>query len=99
MQKQPSKSIFVDLMPIEPLMAIAWVDGLRWALGDEEIAASFRKDTGIQWHPGRTPIDRMIDEAAGADREFLIAFAKWFNQNLWGEVDGRARKIWKEEPR
>lgn len=78
-----------DLMPRNPLMAIAWADGLRWAIGDPQIVANYRADTGDNWQPGTTPIDRMIDDSSGAGLAFARSFAKWFNANIWGEVDGR----------
>ncbi len=31
----------------------------------------------------------MIDEATGVDAEFIWAFAKWHNENIWGEEDAR----------
>lgn len=64
----------------------AWEGCLRWALGKDEILNAFRAETGNQWHPGRTPIDRMIDKATGVDREFMVAFVAWFNENVWGDV-------------
>jgi hypothetical protein len=70
-----------ELMPDDTptYMAPAWLGCIRWALGKSDILAAFRADTGNTWEPGRTPIDRMIDEATGADREFITAFVKWAN--------------------
>lgn len=65
----------------------AWVGALRYAIGAPEILDAFERDTGIHWRHGRTPIDRMIDEATGADRQFLAAFVTWFNANVWGPID------------
>jgi hypothetical protein len=47
---------------------------------------AFRADTGMQWTPGRTPLERLIDEATGADTAFLEAFAAWMNREIWGAV-------------
>ncbi len=78
------------LMPTSRLMVPIWLGGLSFALGDDETLAQFRADTGNNWTPGRTPIDRMIDSAMGADRAFIISFIRWFNREIWGEVEGRA---------
>jgi hypothetical protein len=76
---------FDDLMPEDPLMAIAWADSLRFALGRDDILAAFRAETGIRWEPGKTGLDRLIDEATDADYRFIRAFAAWHNKNIWGE--------------
>lgn len=72
-------------MQTDYLQAVAWIGGIRYALGNDEMIAAFRKDTGNRWSPGRTPLERMIDEAAGADGAFFLAFAEWFTKNIWGE--------------
>lgn len=78
------------MMPSDtpPIMFQAWLDCLRWAIGEPEIVAKFRAETGTTWTPGKTPLDRMIDDAGGAERGFVEAFVKWFNVNVWGPVDG-----------
>lgn len=65
-------------------MAHAWVDALRWAIGEEKVLADFRKATGNAWTPPKTPIDAMVDSASGADKAFIEAFVAWFNENVWG---------------
>jgi hypothetical protein len=72
-------------MPRDTLLQIAWVDGLRWALGEPGIVAAFREKTGNRWQPAKTPLDRMVDAATGADLEFVKAFAAWFNEHIWGQ--------------
>ncbi len=67
-------------------MRPAWVSCLSFSIRDEAIFAQFRADTGEQWQLGRTPLDRMIDKAAGRDRAALLAFIRWFNKNVWGEA-------------
>src|SRR5947208_188021 len=76
------------LMPEDPIMAGAWVGSLRYALGRADVRAAFRADTGIARAPGKTPVDRMIDEATGADFAFVKAFARWHSQNIRGEEAG-----------
>ena len=60
---------------------------LHDALGEEKIVAAFRNDTGNQWRPGKTGIDRAIDKATGADERFLRGFVTWFNVNVWGSIE------------
>lgn len=68
-------------------MAGAWVSCLRWAIGKEEVRASFTQETGIAWSPPRNGFERAIDEATGADRKFVEAFVTWFNDAVWGDVN------------
>ena len=80
----------MDLFPADtpPYMASAWVGCISWALGDPGTVAAFRRDTGVQWTPGATSIERMVDEATGAEWEFLKRFVRWANVNAWGPLDG-----------
>jgi hypothetical protein len=71
---------FLPYLPTHPLMQVAWVDCLRWAITEEEIIRAFRTETGCTWTPGRTPLERMIDAATGAEVSFLEAFLSWFNR-------------------
>jgi hypothetical protein len=68
-------------------MTPAWLGCIHWALGNEEIVSAFRADTGMRWRPATTPFDRMIDQAVGAERQFLEAFIRWVNVNVWGPVN------------
>lgn len=88
--KVMTDNIFDNLMPTSPLMIPVWLDGLRWAISEDSIVSQFRQETGNQWTPGKTALEAMIDTATGADRDFILAFTKWFNRNIWGEVNGRA---------
>jgi hypothetical protein len=53
-------------LPDDLIMTPAWVDCLRWSIGESEILAEFRADTGCDFIPRLTSIDWMIDEATGA---------------------------------
>jgi len=83
-------SPFADLMPSGPhaYLIPAWLGCLRWALGNDEIMAAFRAETGNTWTPGRSGLEVAIDRATGAEATFFRAFAKWVNENLWGDPDG-----------
>lgn len=63
---------------------------LEWAIGETQIVAAFRKDTGNNWSPATSPLDKMIDEACGVGEDFLRQFIEWFNVNVWGPIDGPA---------
>lgn len=79
-----------DLMPTSPLAQIAWVDALRWAIGNYSLIGQFQKDTGLTVVPVSNPLDAMIDAATGLHQNITVQFVKWFNANIWGEVNGRA---------
>ncbi len=86
----PAGQTLSDLAPTNPLMVAPWIGCLQWAISTDEIVEAFREQTGNNWHPSQIPIENMIDEATGADRDFILSFARWVNRNIWGEVDGRA---------
>ncbi len=92
-QDDEPESPVADLMPKSDFMASAWIGSVRYALTREDVVAAFRKETGNQWRPGRTPLDAMIDQAAGAALDFIRAFAKWHNENIWGEENGKPMDI------
>lgn len=69
-------------------MLSAWASCMTWAIAHAEIMAAFRADTGNQWQPGRTPLDKMIDNATGAHQKFITDFVNWANINVWGTIDG-----------
>lgn len=59
-----------SLMPADTpdYMAPAWASCMQWAIGEPDILAAYRAETGDRWEPGKTGLDRMIDKACGADR-------------------------------
>lgn len=77
--------LITQYLPSNPIMAQAWVDCLRWSVTEPEILAAFRQATGSDYSPGATPIERMIDQATGRDREFVERYIAWFHENVWGE--------------
>jgi hypothetical protein len=89
MKSSENKVNLIDLKPADTpdYMLSAWIGCLHWALGDPKVLADFRAETGNQWTPGRTPIDRMIDQSTGADRQFIIEFVKWANVHVWGPIE------------
>jgi len=74
-----------DYMPPDPLMALAWRDCLRWAIGYEPILTAFVNDTGVKVAPLRTALDRMICQSTGEGEAIARQFVEWFNVNIWGK--------------
>jgi hypothetical protein len=62
-----------------------WASAMMAALKNDDIFEAFKRDTGLTCKPGRSGIERMIDEATGFDRKLAEGFCKWFNENVWGE--------------
>ncbi|MDG2571046.1 hypothetical protein P7L87_26180 [Vibrio parahaemolyticus] len=77
---------FADHLPEDALMRQAWLDCLHWAVGEADILARFRVETGNNWEPGTTPEKILIDQATGAGRAFFEAFVPWLNTSVWGDV-------------
>jgi hypothetical protein len=67
-------------------MADAWVSCLHWAIAEPEVVARFRAETGNTYAPPKSGLERMIDEASGADKAFAEEFVEWFNENVWGPM-------------
>lgn len=88
--QEPSEDWILSLMPGDtPLyMLPAWIGAISFAFGEPGCIEAFRRDTGNKWHPGEAPLDRMIDEACGADKKFIENFIKWANVAVWGPIDG-----------
>lgn len=86
----PESNSLKKHVPKDPLMAGPWSVAISVALRDASMLAGFKTDTGLSWNPPKSPLDRMIDEATGADMKFLVAFAAWFNENIWGDPDLKA---------
>lgn len=82
----------LDLMPTDTpaYMCPAWLGCIRFALGDESVVRAFREETRNFWEPATTPMDRLVDEATGADWAFLVEFIQWVNVAVWGSLDGPA---------
>lgn len=78
------------LMPADTpdYMAPAWIGCIHWAIGDADILAAFRAETGNTWTPARNGLDMMIDQATVVDRKFIEQFIQWVNINIWGSIHG-----------
>jgi hypothetical protein len=49
-------------------MVGAWVSCLLFTMKQPDALAAFQADTGNTFTPGATPMERMIDEATGHER-------------------------------
>lgn len=83
----PENNPIAHLIPSDPLMALAWRDALAWAASEPEAIAAFTEATGVRWTPAPTPLDRMIDDATGANEAVFVRFVEWFNDIVWGPLD------------
>lgn len=79
----------LDVYAGDPVMAPAFLGMVRWAIGQPEIRAAFESETGIVLPAAaRTPLDRMIDEAASVHETYIVAFTEWAYASMWeGEDD------------
>jgi len=75
-----------DYMPQDPLMAQAWADCLRWAIGEPDVLARFTAETGKSIDPNRTPIERLVATQSGEDRAVFESFVLWFGPAVWGDL-------------
>jgi hypothetical protein len=69
----------------------AYVGFLSFALGNGDILAQYRAETGDNWTPAKTPIEQMVDEATGAELRFLQSFSDFCERAHFGtpaDIDG-----------
>ena len=88
-RRESSEDLLAEFAPAHWLMREAWLGSVNWAIGEPEILAAFRAETSCTWEPGRTPIERMVDDATGRGRDFIRQFMTWHNRAVWGEANGR----------
>lgn len=68
----------------EHYMWKAYIDFLHFALGNDEMVAQFRAETGNMWKPAKNGLGRMIDEATGVEFKFLQQFSDWCEATYYG---------------
>lgn len=66
----------------------AWCSCLQWAIGFDPIRKQFADDTGLSYSAPRSPMESMIDDACGVGDAYIRAFVPWFNENVWGHLEG-----------
>ena len=84
---KPSPTAQRIAYPENPIMAGAWVAAVQHAAGHPGMLAAFKEATGRPFllAAPRAPIERMVDEATGADVASINDFIDWFNLAVWGE--------------
>lgn len=86
-------------MDAETFNEMAWRDFVIFAWGQPDAHAAFRGATGrpqrIAKRTGGSPIDAMIDKAAGGeeDEKYMEEFVDWVTKTQWGE--NSAPEKWK----
>jgi hypothetical protein len=84
---EATENPLAEFMPTDPLMRIAWVDFIRFAIGNDDFIAAYCKATGAKFNPPKSAIDAMIDDACGINNQFVIGFVKWVTETHWGPLD------------
>lgn len=78
----------LDVYEGDPLLAPAFVDMVRWAIGEPVSRATFEAETGMTLPPpARTPLDAMIDEATDAVGSYVMEFAAWAYGSMWADAE------------
>ena len=91
MRKAAKDSAPFDLVALRPAdtpasLTEAWLSCLRSISRSPGAIEAFVQDTGCTWTPGRSPLERMVDEATGHDRAAVEAFVRWVNVHVWGPM-------------
>lgn len=68
----------------DPIHGPAWAGCLFWCAGSEDVLEQYRADTGDTYELGRSGMERMIDNATGADFAFACRFAEWVTAHVYG---------------
>ena len=91
MRKAAQEIAPFDLLALRPAdtpayMTEAWLSCLLSVSRSPGAREAFVHDTGYTWTPGRSPLERMVDEATGRDRAIVEAFVRWVNVQVWGPI-------------
>lgn len=66
----------------------AWLGLFSTLWNEPDCHKAFCEQTGaMPLALGGSPIERMVDEATGRDREYMLKFAKWVTEFHWGEIE------------
>lgn len=74
------------------IMEAAWYSFVDWAGCQQSILDEFHAATGLRYQPPpKTPLDAMIDQATGYDKQRIEnnkkvfeEFVLWVSENVWG---------------
>jgi hypothetical protein len=80
----------LDLMKTKPygfpLMAPAFIGLASYLISEPKAVEAFAKETGLDLSilENRSAVEKMIDQAAGMERDLFIAWLDWVAVNHWG---------------
>lgn len=66
------------------VMGSAFLGLVDYLSRQPDAVEAFKRDTGIAVS-AETPLDQMIDQATGRDRDIAVSFINWVQENHWGE--------------
>ena len=69
-----------------PIMAQAYIDFAIWAIGQPGFIEAFTADTGIKFTLPKNSMERLIDDATGANKAIIAAYLDWLTVSHWGEA-------------
>ncbi len=71
------------------IMKDAWLSCVSASSGVGGVTKAFKEDTGIDITVlvNRSPIEKMIDEATGIEKDIAIKWCDWVTKNIWGEQE------------
>ena len=81
----PIKGMKVEPLGL-PLMGDAWLSFVFWFAGIDTYRAWFKKETNIDLSKllHRSPLEMMIDESTGFERDAICQWCDWVTINFWG---------------
>ena len=74
-----------------PMMAGFWWSCVLATADEPKAVEAFRKETGLKLCFGVSPLERMIDKAAGRDKSIVVAWCDWVTRNVWGEEEPQGK--------
>lgn len=68
----------------------AWAELCQYLIGQAEARAAFQKETGLNLEllAQCSPIEKLIDEAAGQHKQVMAAWCDWVTVVHWGTAKG-----------
>ena len=77
---------FDALVPADPLMVWSWHGSVNFALSQPDAMEAFAAATGVAVPRNGYTFGGLVYDATGRHRPFVLAFLKWHNDAVWGDV-------------
>lgn len=77
---------FDALVPADPLMVWAWHGSVDFTLSQPDAMAEFQNGTAATAPRTVYTFARLAHESTGRNRPFVLAFLRWHNDTVWGDV-------------